>query len=140
MGDGGPVAKRSGRRDRGALEAEVLAALQRAEQPMTARQVHDGLDGGLAYTTVMTTLARLHTKGALSRELLGRAFVYRLAGDTNVVDAAVTARRMRKLLEAGADRNVALSRFVSELEPQDEAFLSGLLRTLDAERQGDGQP
>jgi len=107
---------------------------------MTAREVHDRLDGGLAYTTVMTTLARLHTKGALSRELLGRAFVYRLAGDTNVVDAAVTARRMRKLLEAGADRNVALSRFVSELEPQDEAFLSDLLRTLDAERQGDGQP
>jgi predicted transcriptional regulator len=122
------------RRDRGALEAEVLASLQAAQEPMTAREVQTSLAGGLAYTTVMTTLARLHSKGALTRELAGRAFVYRLAGDTTTVDAAVIARRMRRLLEAGSDRSVALSRFVSELEPQDEQFLSELLRNLDNER------
>ena len=128
------------RRDRGALEADVLAALQATDQPMNAREVQSRLGSDLAYTTVMTTLARLHTKGALSRELVGRAFVYRLAGDTKVVDAAVTARRMRKLLEAGSDRGVALARFVSELEPQDEQFLAELLRTLDADRQRGGTP
>jgi predicted transcriptional regulator len=101
---------------------------------MTAREVQASLDGGLAYTTVMTTLARLHAKGALTRELVGRAFAYRLAGDTTTVDAAVTARRMRRLLEAGTDRTVALTRFVSELEPQDEQFLAELLRNLDQER------
>jgi predicted transcriptional regulator len=122
------------RRDRGALEADVLATLQATDHPMTAREVQSRLGSDLAYTTVMTTLARLHSKGALSRELVGRAFVYRVAGDTNVVDAAVTARRMRKLLEAGSDRSVALTRFVSELEPQDEQFLAELLRTLDADR------
>jgi predicted transcriptional regulator len=122
------------RRDRGALEADVLAALQATDQPLTAREVQSRIGSDLAYTTVMTTLARLHTKGALSRELVGRAFVYRVTGDTNVVDAAVTARRMRKLLEAGSDRSVALTRFVSELEPQDEQFLAELLRTLDADR------
>lgn len=125
------------RRDRGALEAAVLATLQAADSPMTARQVQTRLASDLAYTTVMTTLARLHTKGALTRELIGRAFVYRLAGDSNVVDAAVTARSMRKLLEAGSDRGVALSRFVSELEPEDERFLADLLRTLDDERRGE---
>ena len=128
------------RRDRGALEADVLAALQATAEPMTAREVKARLGGDLAYTTVMTTLARLHTKGALGRELVGRAFVYRLAGDTNVVDAAVIARRMRKLLEAGSDRSVALTRFVSELEPQDEQFLAELLRSLDADRQGGEAP
>jgi predicted transcriptional regulator len=126
------------RRDRGALEAEVLATLRAAKTPLTAREVHTSLAGDLAYTTVMTTLARLHTKGALTRELVGRAFVYRLAGDTTTVDAAVTARRMRKLLEAGADRGVALSRFVSELEPQDEQFLADLLQTLDRKRRRGG--
>src|SRR5690242_13964370 len=110
------MAKTRDRRDRGVLEADVLAALQAADGPMTARQVQARLGRELAYTTVMTTLARLHTKGALTRELVGRAFAYRLAGDTTVVEAAVTARRMRKLLEAGPDRSVALSRFVSELE------------------------
>jgi predicted transcriptional regulator len=128
------------RRDRGALEADVLAALHAADQPMTAREVQSRLGSDLAYTTVMTTLARLYTKGALSRELVGRAFVYRLAGDTNVVDAAVIARRMRKLLEAGSDRSVALTRFVSELEPQDEQFLAELLRTLDADRRRGDAP
>jgi predicted transcriptional regulator len=128
------MAKGRDRRDRGALEAAVLASLQAAPGPMTAREVQASLDGGLAYTTVMTTLARLHAKGALTRELVGRAFAYRLAGDTTTVDAAVTARRMRRLLEAGTDRTVALTRFVSELEPQDEQFLAELLRNLDQER------
>lgn len=122
------------RRDRGALEAAVLASLRAADGPMTARDVQMSVGGGLAYTTVMTTLARLHAKGALTRELVGRAFSYRLTGDTTTVDAAVIARRMRRLLETGSDRSVALTRFVSELEPQDEQFLAGLLRNLDQER------
>lgn len=127
------------RRDRGALEAEVMATLQTAETPLTAREVQAALPAGLAYTTVMTTLTRLFDKGALTRELAGRAFVYSLAGDTNVVDAAVTARRMRKLLEAGADRTVALQRFVSELDPADERFLSELLGGPDRDRRPGGQ-
>lgn len=128
------------RRDRGALEAAVLASLQAARGPMTAREVQSGVGGGLAYTTVMTTLARLHAKGALTRELVGRAFAYRLAGDTATVDAAVIARRMRRLLETGSDRSVALTRFVSELEPQDEQFLADLLRKLDHERSEGNAP
>ena len=119
------------RRDRGALEAEILAALGAAARPMTPRQLHTELGGALAYTTVMTTLARLHDKGALTREPAGRSYSYRLAGDQQTVDAAVTARRMRKLLDAGTDRNVALTRFVAELGPEDEQFLASLLRDLD---------
>ena len=128
----------SQRRDRGALETEVLAVLVGAAHAMTARQVQAELDGDPAYTTVMTTLSRLHDKGALIREPSGRAFVYRLTGDAQAVDAAVTARRMRRVLDTGADRGVALSRFVAELEPDDERLLAALLRDLDASRGGDG--
>jgi predicted transcriptional regulator len=124
----------SGRRDRGALETEVLAALATAGRPMTAREVRAELGGQLAYTTVMTTLARLYDKGALTRRPSGRAFVYALAGDADAVDAAVVARRMHKALNAGADRGVALSRFVSELEDDDERLLAELLRELDVRR------
>ena len=128
----------SQRRDRGALETEVLAVLVGAAHAMTARQVQAELDGDPAYTTVMTTLSRLHDKGALIREPSGRAFVYRLTGDAQAVDAAVTARRMRRVLDTGADRGVALSRFVAELEPDDERLLAALLRDLDASRGADG--
>lgn len=45
------------------LEAEVLAALTAAGRPLTSALVLTQLGGQLAYTTVMTTLARLHKKG-----------------------------------------------------------------------------
>jgi predicted transcriptional regulator len=127
---------RSERRDRGGLEAELLAVLGATDEPMTARQVKDMLGSGLAYTTVMTTLARLHGKGALSRGLKGRAYAYRLAGDTREVDGALTARRMRKALDAGSNRSVALSRFVSELGPEDEQLLTEMLQRLNDDRSG----
>ena len=122
------------RRDKGALELQVLAVLAEAGQPMTARQVQDALDGDLAYTTVMTTLGRLFEKGALTREPTGRAYAYVVVGDQRTVDAAQTARRMRQLLEAGPDRAVALQHFVSERSPQDEQMLTALLARLDDER------
>jgi predicted transcriptional regulator len=127
------------RRDRGALETEVLAALGISGRPMTAREVQAELAGDPAYTTVMTTLARLHTKGALIRHPSGRAFAYGLTGDARAVDAAVTARRMRKVLDAGTDRSVALSRFVSELGPADERLLVDLLDDLEAQRRREGR-
>lgn len=58
---------RAGRRDRGALGSEVLAMLVAADTPMTPAQVQAELGEHLAYTTVMTTLARLYEKGALTR-------------------------------------------------------------------------
>lgn len=122
------------RRDRGALEAEILATLGAAAGPMTPRQVQRELGDDLAYTTVMTTLVRLHDKGALTRTPSGRSYNYQLAGDQSLVDASVTARRMRKLLDAGPDRNVALTKFVAELEPEDEQLLASLLRDLDADK------
>jgi predicted transcriptional regulator len=66
-------------RARGTLEREVLLCLAAAAHPLTAAEVQSEI-GGLAYTTVMTTLSRLHAKGALERELQGRAYEYTLVG------------------------------------------------------------
>lgn len=116
-----------GARARGGLEREVLATVASVTTPMSTAQVHAELGPGLAYTTVMTTLARLHDKGVLRREKRGRAFVYELATRVEDVEASLTAHRMRRLLEADADRAGVLARFVADLSSEDEALLSGLL-------------
>ena len=115
------------RRDRGELEREVIAALAAAGRPLTPAQVLADLGSGLAYTTVMTTLVRLHSKGALTRDHAGRTFAYALRGAPEQVGAALTATRMRRLLDADADRTAVLARFVADLDPADEQLLGRLL-------------
>lgn len=118
--------QRAGRM-RGDLEREVLACLAAAEQPLTAGDVMAELDAGLAYTTVMTTLARLHAKHAVTRTQVGRAYAYSLAGGTDAAQEAIAAFQMSRLLDSGLNRAGVLSRFVAELSPQDEALLQSLL-------------
>lgn len=103
--------------------------LLHAEAPLTCAQVREGLPdhAGLAYTTVMTTLHRLHEKGAVAREPAGRAFAYRLAVDGPSLHSRTAARRMRTLLAGPSDRREVLSHFVADLDPQDEATLRALL-------------
>ena len=114
-------------RPRGALEREVLACLAAAGRPLTAGEVLAELGGGLAYTTVMTTLTRLQAKGVLTRRLSGRAYGYAVAGDPDQVEASLAAHRMRRVLDEGGDRAGVLARFVADLSPEDEQLLAGLL-------------
>jgi predicted transcriptional regulator len=114
-------------RARGALEREVLACLATASGPLTAGDVLAELGGELAYTTVMTTLSRLHAKHAVTRTLVGRAYAYALAGGPEGARASVTAFQMHRLLDSGEDRTTVLSRFVAELSASDEQLLQRLL-------------
>jgi len=126
-GDEG-ISEVSGRRARGELESDVLAALWAANGPLTARQVRDALPGDLAYTTVLTILSRLYDKEMLVRHREGRGYAYEPVRD----EASHTAQRMRSLLEGGPDRQAVLARFVSELSKQDEHVLHQLLSAHDA--------
>jgi predicted transcriptional regulator len=110
------------------LEDEVLAALWRGGRPMSPADVQGALDGSLAYTTVMTTLARLHRKGIATRTRAGRGYVY----SPNVDEASHTAAAMNDLLRRRRDHAAVLARFVSELAPEDEQLLHRLLRDEDA--------
>ena len=125
--------ERPARRPAGGLEAEVLAALWAIGRPLTPREVQRELGGELAYTTVMTTLTRLHDKGAVDRQRSGRAYAY-----TPVLDqAGIAASRMRGMLDDGQDRRAVLAHFVDSLSAQDERLLSELLRDAGGgERQG----
>lgn len=117
------------RRGQGELEAQVLAALRQAPGARTAGWVQERLGGDLAYTTVITILTRLHVKGAVSRERVGRSFEWTAVAD----EAGLAALRMRKVLDGEADRETVLARFVTALSPHDERLLRDLLAQEPAE-------
>jgi predicted transcriptional regulator len=111
------------RRFSGELEAAVLATLWARDTPLTPGQVRDILDDDLAYTTVMTTLVRLHEKGQVTRERNGRAFEYQPSVDV----AGVTADKMRRAMESSGDREGVLARFVGGLDKEDGQLLRSLI-------------
>ena len=116
----------SARRGPGELEAEVLAALWAADEPLTPEELRARLGSELAYTTVTTILARLYEKGAVARQPQGRGYCYLPVLDQQ----GLTARRMRALLDGHADQAGVLSRFVDSL---DAATLAALRRALGTE-------
>jgi predicted transcriptional regulator len=119
------------RRAPGELEADVLAALWRANEPLTPGEVREHLGSTLAYTTVMTILTRLYEKGSVTRRRVGRAFVYTPA----FAQAELAAAQMRNLLDNGHDREEVLARFVGSLSSDEERTLADLLRRA-ARRRG----
>lgn len=120
------------RREAGQLEDLVLGVVARSGGgPVSVAEVQERTPGSPAYTTVMTTMARLADKGALTRVKEGRAYLYRLAVPAESIDDAVTARRMHKLLDDGAHRAGVLARFVAELGPEEERLLAELLEHRD---------
>ncbi|WP_410592805.1 BlaI/MecI/CopY family transcriptional regulator [Amycolatopsis sp. lyj-23] len=112
------------RRAPGALEAEVLAVLWGAQEPLTPADVQARLEDDLAYTTVVTILTRLHDKGVATREKHGRSFRYHAVDD----EAGLAARKMAKVLDSEPDRGSVLARFVTQLSETDEEVLRALLR------------
>lgn len=125
------------RRAAGALESEILGILRQASGPLSPGEVRQQLaaaqqgesqQGELSYSTVVTIVSRLHAKGLLTRQRVGRGFTY-----TPVDEASLAASRMRHALGTGTDRGAVLSRFVSGLSGRDARLLSRLLA-------GDGDP
>ncbi len=94
----------------GPLETEVMQTVWAIRRPLAVREVLERLNTNrrppLAYTTVMTVMARLAEKAVLSRKRDGRGYVYEAA----VPDAASIAVRnvVRDFGEA------AVAQFVDE--------------------------
>ncbi|MEV0979751.1 BlaI/MecI/CopY family transcriptional regulator [Streptomyces sp. NPDC049915] len=119
------------RRANGTLETRVLAALHEADGPVTAGWVQERLAAGLAYTTVVTVLARLLAKNAVTRRREGRSFVWIPAADP----AGLAALRMRKVLDGEQDRRAVLASFVTGLPEGDEQLLRELLDRAGGQEQ-----
>ncbi|MEL3948563.1 BlaI/MecI/CopY family transcriptional regulator [Streptomyces sp. LNU-CPARS28] len=119
------------RRGQGELEALVLASLREADEAVSATWVQERLGGDLAYTTVITILTRLLAKGVVSRERVGRLFVWTSGSD----EAGLAAHKMRKVLDGERDREAVLASFVTALSAEDEKVLRDLLRDTSAGRE-----
>jgi predicted transcriptional regulator len=100
----------------GSLEAAVLDVLWHTDEPMTVREVLAELNRSrsapFAYTTVMTVLARLAEKGALTRQRRGRGYAYSPTGP----DPAALA--VRSVLTEHGD--AALAHFVDQVSADPE--------------------
>ncbi len=112
------------RRAAGELEAEVLAALWAADEPLAAAQVRQTVGGELAYNTVHTTLVRLYSKGLIDRVADGRRHEYfpvKGADD-------LAAEQMQALLNRSRNRRAVLQRFATSLSTEDARVLRVMLR------------
>ncbi|MGW0879293.1 BlaI/MecI/CopY family transcriptional regulator [Streptomyces sp. NPDC002671] len=111
------------KRPNGARETEILGLLQEAEGALTPGEVAERLGGELTYSSVVTILTRMHTKGLLTRAPRGRAYAYAPVTD----DAGFAARRMRTVLDERPDREAVLARFADTLSDADADLLRQLL-------------
>jgi len=118
------------RRAFGELEGAVLAALWAAPGALVPAEVQAAVGGDLAYTTVMTILVRLHDKGVIEREKVGRAYAYRPV----VAESDVVAEQVRRLLDRGNSRTAVLQGLVEGLAPDDEKLLRELLAEATVKR------
>lgn len=93
----------------GDLEASVMDAVW-ALSSATAREVHDRFGDGRAYTTIMTTIDRLHHKGLLSRRKDGLAWRYEPKLGKSEYGRAVTEHEVGRLLDERGE--IAIIAFV----------------------------
>ncbi len=118
----------------GDLEREVMeVAWQRGE--VSVRDVCLALDERMAYTTLMTTLDRLHKKGLLGRRKDGRAFLYSPRLSPEQFTRGVAQDLIDGLLargEGGAEPILAC--IVDAVSERDRALLDELDRLIKEKR------
>jgi len=119
----------------GPLEVRVLDTLWTLDRPSTVRDLQ-GQFPTAAYTTLMTTLDRLHRKGILLREKEGRAFAYRHRWTRQDLLTQITGRTLGALL---APHDPALqplvSFFVNAVTRRDAEVLDELERLIARRRE-----
>jgi predicted transcriptional regulator len=113
----------------GPLEMQVLGLLH-GEEPSSVSQVRARLASRgqeLAYTTVMTVLARLHDKGLVAREREGKRLQYRLDADASRVKDSILARIRRSLFDHDKLRPVVALLEDERLSDEDLRALRALI-------------
>lgn len=115
----------------GDLEAVIMEHLWARPDRASVRDVLEALQPTrpLAYTTVLTVMDNLHSKGFLARERLGRAHQY--WPTRSRTDYA--AELMGEALADSGNPTAALLRFVESMPPEEASRLRGALEDLGAE-------
>lgn len=113
----------------GQLEATVMSFVWGASGPVKVRDVVEALqrDRAIAYTTVMTVMDNLHSKGFLGRERIGRAYAYTATRAREQYEAEL----MEEVLASSTDRSATLMHFVEQISIEELAELRSLIAGLD---------
>ncbi len=107
-----------------------------SQSPITAREVCDRMTGReeRAYTTIMTTMDRLHRKGLLEREKDGLAWRYTPALSQPEFEKALADALAADILQSHGE--TALAAFVDAAADVDESLLDRLTQLIAARRRG----
>ena len=115
----------------GTLELRVLDVLWERGGDATVRDVLPHFPN-TAYTTLMTTMDRLHRKGVLERRKVGRAFLYRPMQSREELESRIIVRTLEPLLQGNAEP--VLSCLVDQVSRHDEKLLDELERLVRQKR------
>lgn len=113
----------------GVLEAVVMDRIwDRDPESVTVREIFEELsdERRIAYTTVMSTMDNLHTKGWLERDRDGRAYRYW----ATMTREQHTAQLMQEALDGGGRSDLVLSYFIEQIGPKESERLRTALRRL----------
>ncbi|MEV0388040.1 BlaI/MecI/CopY family transcriptional regulator [Nonomuraea sp. NPDC050643] len=110
----------------GGLETAIMDRMWAIRQPASVRDVLEHLqkDRVIAYTTVMTVMDKLHTKGLLKRQPVGRAYIYEAVSSKE----AYTAEVMRESLANSGNRAATLVHFLERLSAEEASALEAALQ------------
>jgi predicted transcriptional regulator len=123
----------SGRPALGPLEVRVLEALWARGAAAAVRDIQAAFPQ-LAYTTLMTTLDRLHRKGLLTRTRAGRAFLYEPQLSREQFLGEVASDSLVSLLPQDGSSRPILSMFVEAVGRRDATVLDELETLVRAAR------
>jgi len=118
----------------GELERRAMEAVWQ-KQELSVRDLFEELQKRWAYTTLMTTLDRLHKKGILNRRKEGRAFLYSPRISRKQLEQGIASDLIDSLLARNAGEPAPLlSCFVDVVSEKDRSLLDELERLVREKR------
>jgi predicted transcriptional regulator len=117
----------------GPLERRLLEAVWDRGNA-TVRELVEGGDTNLAYTTLMTTLDRLYKKNLLSRQAEGRAYRYTPRFTREEFRREEAGNAFRQMLNATPSSSLPLSYLVEIVSEHDAELLDDLSRMVESKR------
>jgi predicted transcriptional regulator len=120
----------------GPLERQVMEVLWRKKE-CSVRDVLDRLPDAKAYTTVMTTLSRLFTRGMATRVRIDRKFVYSARVSHIELDYIMAQRVLSYLLQIQANSKAPelVSLYIlKSIFQHDPKLFDGVVRTVRSKK------
>lgn len=118
----------------GELESTIMDRMWSYRRPASVRDVLEDLrrEREIAYTTVMTVMDKLHTKGLLRRQMSGKAYLYEAVSSKE----AYTADLMRASLAGSGNQAATLVHFLERLTPEEAGALEAALQVFPPKGRG----